>query len=155
MGKALNTWLKLTKEPPLSEEVILNIYVAAHFLQSKTEKLCSKFGITVIQYNVLRILKGAYPQGHPRCEIISRMIGSSPDITRLIDRLEKQGLVERIRTKEDRRLSVTRITAKGLKLVERIQPHLDDINKKFTANLTEDDCRKLSALTEKIYSEFI
>jgi DNA-binding MarR family transcriptional regulator len=135
--------------------VILNIYVAAHFLQSKTEKLCSKFGITVIQYNVLRILKGAYPQGHPRCEIISRMIGSSPDITRLIDRLEKQGLVERIRTKEDRRLSVTRITAKGLKLVERIQPHLDDINKKFTANLTEDDCRKLSALTEKIYSEFI
>ena len=155
MGKALNTWLKLTKNLPMSEEVILNISVAAHFLQSRTEKLCSKFGITGGQYNVLRILKGVYPEGHPRCEIITRMIESSPDITRLIDRLEKQGLVERIRSKEDRRLSLTRITSKGLKVLEKMKPQIDKIQRLFTSNLTDEECMKLSNLTEKIYAHLL
>ncbi|MGA2669252.1 MAG: MarR family transcriptional regulator [Ignavibacteria bacterium] len=155
MGKALNTWLKLKKELPLDEEAILNIHVAAHFIQSKTEKLCAKFGITAGQYNVLRILKGIYPQGHPRCEIITRMIDSSPDITRLIDRLEKQGFVERIRSKEDRRLSLTRITSKGLKVLEKMQPQIDKIQKLFTSNLTNEECMKLSFLTEKIYAHLL
>jgi MarR family 2-MHQ and catechol resistance regulon transcriptional repressor len=155
MGNALNNWLKLKKKPPLSEEVILNIYVAAHFLQNRTEKLCSKYRITGGQYNVLRILKGVHPNGHPRCEVITRMIESSPDITRLIDRLEKQGLVERIRSKEDRRLSLTRITLKGIKLLEKMQPEINRIQKIFTSKLTEEECVKLSFLTEKIYAHLI
>ena len=84
-----------------------------------------------------------------------RMIEKSPDITRLIDRLEKQELVERDRTNEDRRMSITRITEKGLKIVNDIQPKLDRINNTITKNLNNDECKILSGLIEKIYCHLI
>lgn len=155
MGKALNTWLKLRKELPVREEVLLNLRVASTLLGHGFEKSISGFGITEPQYNVLRILKGVYPEGHPRCEIISRMIEKSPDTTRLIDRLEKQGLVERDRTNDDRRMSITRITDKGLKVVKEIQPRIEEVNKSITKNLTTEECKSLSGLIEKIYEHLI
>ena len=155
MGKALNTWLKLKKKLDVREETLLNIRVASHFLDSSVEKVTSGFGITAAQYNVLRILKGVYPEGHPRCEIISRMIERAPDTTRLIDRLEKTGLVERDRTGTDRRMSITRITKKGIKLIEEIQPEIDAAIKKDTKMLTPSECRTLSVLLEKLYGDRI
>ena len=80
----------------------------AHVL--KTEELSSN------QYNVLRILRGA-PEGLPCGEIGSRMITRDPDITRLLDRLEKRGLISRCRETKDRRMVLTRISAEGLKLL--------------------------------------
>lgn len=94
MGKALNKWLKLTKKVDIREETLLNVQVTSHFIDTLLEKVTDEFGITAAQYNVLRILMGVYPEGHPRCEIISRMIERAPDTTRLIDRLEKQGLLK-------------------------------------------------------------
>jgi len=155
MGEALKKWLKLRKELPVREEVLLNLRVASKLLEHDFEKNMADSGITDSQYNVLRILRGVYPDGHPRCEIISRMIEKSPDITRLIDRLEKQSLVERDRTNKDRRMSITRITKKGLKIVNEIQPRLDEIHKSITKNLTTDECKVLSGLIEKIYGHLI
>lgn len=152
MGEALKNRIKQKKDIPLREELDLNIQITANILESRFEKLISKFGITASQYNVLRILKGVYPEGHSRCEIASRMLEISPDITRLIDRLEKQGLVVRVRTKEDRRMSITKITAKGLKLAEEIQPFIEDEHKKATKNLTIKECMELSRLVEKLYN---
>jgi DNA-binding MarR family transcriptional regulator len=117
------------------------------------EKICSDFGITGAQYNVLRILNGVYPEGHPRCEIIARMIESAPDTTRLIDRLEKLGLVDRDRSGSDRRMSITRITAKGIKLLEKIHPVLIKLQNDLTKNLTNAECRELSAMCEKLYKD--
>ena len=72
------------------------------------------------QYNVLRILRGS-PQGLPCGEIGNRMITRDPDITRLLDRLEKRGLVSRCRESRDRRTVLTRITPVGLKLLARLE----------------------------------
>ena len=152
MGEVLKKRLKQKKDIPAREELGLNLRIAANILESRFEKAISNFGITGSQYNVLRILRGVYPEGHPRCEIASRMLEISPDITRLIDRLEKQGLVVRDRTGTDRRQSITKITAKGLKLLNEIQPVVEDEHKQAAKNLTAEECRELSRLVEKFYN---
>ena len=151
MGEGLKNWLKMNKEIPLREEVDLNIRVASALLESKFNSINEKYNVTMSQYNVLRILKGVYPEGHARCEIASRMIERSPDITRLIDRLEKQNLVERDRIDSDRRMSITRITKKGIKLVEEITPLVESSHRETTKNLSEAECKELSKLLEKYY----
>ncbi len=150
MGEILKRRLKMNRE-----EALLNIHVASTFVRSSGEKVFSKHGITDSQYNVLRILKGVYPNGHPRCEIIVRMIDRAPDITRLIDRLEKTGLVLRERDGSDRRLSVTRITKKGLKLLDELQPEILESIRTLDINLTDSEWKKLSSLAEKIYEKYI
>jgi DNA-binding MarR family transcriptional regulator len=153
MGEQIKKWLKLSKELPIREEVDLNLRIAVTLLSSRFDKMIEAYGITGVQYNVLRILKGVHPEGHARCEIASRMVERASDITRIIDRLEKNGLVERDRTNEDRRMSITKITAKGIKLVEQITPLIEAEHKKITKNLNETECRELSGLLEKLYKD--
>ena len=153
MGENLLNRLKMTKQPPLREEVALNLAIAASYFSGKIEKILDEFGISGAQYNVLRILKGVYPEGHARCAIAMRMIERSPDITRIIDRLEKQGLVERIRTEEDRRMSITKITGKGIEIVNKVNPLVSIEHAESTANLSDEECKLLSELTEKLYKD--
>ena len=153
MGEILKKRLKMKKELPAREVLNLNLRIASNVLANRFEKLISKFGISTSQYNVLRILRGVYPDGHPRCEIAVRMMEIAPDITRLIDRLEKQGFVVRDRTSEDRRMSITKLSEKGLKLMDEIQPVIDKEHKRSTKNLSEEECRNLSLLLEKLYNE--
>jgi DNA-binding MarR family transcriptional regulator len=101
---------------------------------------------------VLRILRGAYPNGHSRCEVIERMVDRAPDVTRLIDRLERQGLVARERSSNDRRLSITRITGKGLELLERMRPSIDDVEVMIAGRLSPEECAAISAGCEKLYN---
>lgn len=155
MGEQLKKWLKLSKDLPAREEVVLNINVALTLINARFSKMIEPFEITAAQYNVLRILKGVYPEGHARCEIATRMIERASDITRIIDRLEKQELVERDRTSEDRRMSITRITEKGIKLVEEINPLIQAEHKNITQGLNEDECKELSHLIEKLYSGLV
>ena len=145
----------MKREPPVYEEALLNLYVAAHLIKDESEKICAKFGITTGQYNVLRILNGVYPEGHPRCEIMTRMIERAPDITRLIDRLEKQELVERDRTDEDRRKSITKITGKGIELLKKINPELGNLAKSLEKKITGKEAKNLSMYCEKLYADLI
>ena len=155
MGEMLNKWLKMKREPPVIEEAILNISVTSSLVKDKLERVCQKFGITAAQYNVMRILKGVYPEGHPRCEIFTRMIERAPDITRLIDRLEKLELVERDRTDDDRRKSITRITKKGINLLNKLIPLMDEKIKEFGKKLTEKEAKAMSNYCEKLYADLI
>lgn len=155
MGEALKKWLKMSKELPIREEVGLNLRVAVALLDSKFNKTIEPYGITAVQYNVLRILKGVYPEGHARCDIASRMVERASDITRIIDRLEKQGLVERDRTNEDRRISITRITDKGIEILNKLNKIVEQEHKAHTKNLTEEECKQLSVLLEKLYENEI
>ncbi len=155
MGEALKKWLKLSKELGIREEVDLNLRVALTLQDQKFNKIIEPFEITSAQYNVLRILKGVHPEGHARCEIASRMIERASDITRIIDRLEKQKLVVRDRTSEDRRISITRITEKGIQLVNKLKPLIENEHTKNTKELTDEECRKLSILLEKLYADKI
>lgn len=155
MGEALKNRLKQSKFENSEQEVVLNIFVTANFLRMKNDDILGKYGLTTPQYNVLRILKGKHPEGYPRCDIISRMMDQAPDVTRLIDRLLKEDLVERFNSDTDRRLSLTRITEKGLLLLNRIKPELDEIQKLVSESLTKEERIKLSELLEKIYCNHI
>lgn len=153
MGEKLKQWLKQTRFESLDQEVSLNIFVAAYFLRSKHEELMNRYGLTMPQYNVLRILNGVYPDGHPRCDIISRMIEPAPDVTRIIDRLMKEKLVERFHSDSDKRLSMTRITEKGIKLLEKAYPEVQALGSYISSTLSNTEKKTLSDLLEKIYGE--
>src|SRR5262245_14449734 len=103
---------------------MLNLLVAAGHVRQLVDDACASAEITHGQYNALRILRSGHPKGYPRGEVAARMVERAPDVTRLIDRLERRGLVERARTPEDRRLSITRITKAGLDLLRRLDPHV-------------------------------
>ena len=153
MGEALKKRIAQENFESYQQEAILNLLVAADFLRNKLEDVFSQYGISSGQYNVLRILKGAHPDGHSRCEIIRRLLEKAPDVTRLVDRLETQGLAERDRSDADRRLSITRITPKGLELVAAIEPPLREVERYFTERVSRKDCRELSRICEGLYEE--
>lgn len=132
------------------QEAMLSVMVCSDMLLRLMEELTVPHGITSAQYNVLRILRGVHPEGHPRREIIRRMIQDAPDVTRLIDRLEKQDLVRRGRSSDDKRLSMTFITDKGLALLSDIQPELDRMNKRLWASISEDEALALAKLCDKL-----
>jgi len=133
-------------------EAMVNLLTAAGYLRDKLEVTCDSFGITLSQYSVLRILREAHPGGFSRTEIVRRMVEKAPDVTRLVDRLEQQSLVERHRPAEDRRLSVTRITDAGLALLNHMEPRVRAVEDQYFARrVGELDCRSLSRICEGIY----
>ncbi len=151
MGKKLEQRLRQAHFQSSHQEATINILLAAEHIRSAMDRVCQEHGITRSQYNVLRILRGIHPQGHPRREILCRMIERSPDATRLIDRLEKMEFVERQSSEEDRRLSVTIITKKGLRLLDKMSKAVDAMDKQIAETLTERECKSLSTICEKIY----
>ena len=155
MGDKLKQWLKQSKFSNLDQEVTLNIIVTAYFLRSRHEEVLVKYGLTMPQYNVLRILKGVYPNGHPRCDIITRMIEPAPDVTRIIDRLLRDKLVERFNSDTDKRLSMTRITEKGLKVLDKAKPEIGALGSYISTSLSNSEKKDLSDLLEKIYGAHI
>jgi DNA-binding MarR family transcriptional regulator len=106
----------------------------------KTESLSAN------QYNVLRILRGS-PDGLPCGEITSRMITRDPDITRLLDRLEKRKLISRCRETRDRRMVMARITPDGLKLLTRLDEPIAEAHRKQLGHLGRE---RLRAFTEML-----
>ena len=97
------------------------------------------------QYNVLRILRGA-PEGLPCGEIGNRMITRDPDITRLLDRLEKRGLVSRCRETKDRRMVLTRITDTGLELLARLDEPVQEVHRAQMGHLGRERLQELVEL---------
>jgi DNA-binding MarR family transcriptional regulator len=133
-------------------EAFLNVIVAADVIRNQTSAMMAKYNLTSGQYNVLRILRGVYPEGHSRCDIAQRMVENAPDVTRLVDRLENAGLVTRDRSDEDRRRSVTKITEKGLALMKEMDTDIKPENMPLYYRLTHEEARQLIELCEKIYA---
>jgi DNA-binding MarR family transcriptional regulator len=150
MGVALERRLKMR---PLRDPVVegmLNLLVTGAALNQQAEVLFGRFGLTASAYNVLRILRGS-PEGLARGEIGQRMVNPSPDVTRLIDRLARRGLVRRMRVRSDRRLSLTRITEKGRALLDRAEAANVEQRTVLAARLSEAEWRQLSELCERVY----
>lgn len=135
------------------QETVLALMVAATSMRDRVDALCARHGISGQQYNVLRVLRGAYPAGHPRCEIATRLIDRASDVTRLLDRLEEAGLVRRERSTEDRRLSITYVTPAGLELLERIDPDLQREHARVRERLDETERAQLARLCAKLTVE--
>lgn len=118
----------------LQEEAILNVWRTGDFMAQRLHRLLKTCGISQTQYNVLRILRGA-PDGLPCGEVARRLVTREPDITRLLDRMEKRGLISRSRETKDRRTVMTRITASGLGTVDRLDAPMQAIHHKQLGHL--------------------
>jgi DNA-binding MarR family transcriptional regulator len=112
----------------IEEELLVSLLRTTDILQERFEQMIRPFSLSMTQYNVLRILRGAEPDGRTCGEIGERMIAREPDVTRLLERMEKANLIKRTRHAADRRVVVTRITSCGLKLLNEIDPKLREID---------------------------
>jgi DNA-binding MarR family transcriptional regulator len=130
------------------QEVALNILRTSDQFQNRFGKLFREHGLTLSQYNVLRILRGE-GQPLPCLEIADRMIQVVPAITGLIDRLEKEGLVRRERCTEDRRVVYISITDKGLAVLKQLDEPLLELHKHLLGHLSRGELKELSRLLEK------
>lgn len=155
MGQTLRERIK-QGEPfeDLTHESMLNLFVAASHVRRKVEATCNDYDLQFSHYNVLRILRGVHPDGHPRCEIIERMLDPSPDVTRLIDKLVDRGLVRRSRSEEDQRMRIHTITDQGLALLDDMYPDIQAVQEWFGTRVSERDLRHLSRICEGIYADY-
>jgi len=126
MPSRLQVEIKQTKPfPRRSSEALLSVLRTAALLEHRVNEVLRPHGITELQYNVLRILRGAGPDGWCGREISERLVSKVPDVSRLLDRMEGMQLLRRERDATDRRHVTARITPKGLRVLDEATPELD------------------------------
>ena len=136
-------------------EAYLNLVRTADLLQRSVDHLLRPHAISTAQYNVLRILRGAGEQGLPVGEIGARLVTQDPDVTRLVDRLEKRALVERLRGTGDRRVVLVRITAAGMAFLDAcdLDRQRDAAHQSTLGRLSASELTTLITLCERIRSD--
>lgn len=127
------------------ESAFLDLLRTTDMLSRGLVQVLKTEDLSPTQYNVLRILRGA-PDGLPCGEIANRMITRDPDVTRLLDRLEKRGLISRCRETKDRRTVMTRITPEGLKMLIRLDEPVQAAHRQLLGHLGCDRLRMLAEL---------
>jgi DNA-binding MarR family transcriptional regulator len=143
-----------TRELPKRDKVdvgpeqmaFLAIVRAATTLSDAFDQMLKPHGLSTTQYNVLRILRGAGREGLCRNEIRDRLLTRMPDVTRLLDRMEEAGLLERERREDDRRQVETRLTRKGRDLVNRLDRAVEAEHQQRLGHLTRAQLQQLTAL---------
>ena len=142
------------KMRPIQDPVLralINVQVAtAHFVED-FEAVIGAEDLSLPGFNTLRILRGQ-PDGHPRSAIADRLIYRKTDVTRIIDRLERRGLVRRVRDKGDRRLSLTRITPKGLEALGRLDAPVNKLVDQYRALMPAREYAELNRLLDRLYA---
>lgn len=143
--------LKQTKPfPSPVQEAVLGIKRTAALLDLRLAELLRPYGITPTQYNVLRILRGSGPAGLPRCEVQERLLAPVADATRLLDRLEKAGFVVRTRSTEDRRVVTSKITPRGLALLDTVAAPLRRLEESEVGKISEARLRRLIDVLDEV-----
>jgi len=126
MASRLQAEIKQSKPfPRRSSEALLSVLRTAALLEHRLNEILRPHGITELQYNVLRILRGAGAEGRCGREISERLVSQVPDVSRLLDRMEALGLLRRERDTTDRRHVTARITRAGLRLLDEATPQLE------------------------------
>jgi len=143
--------LEIVQEPPfasLEEEALLNLLRTADCLQRAFHHKTRDWGVTSTQYNVLRILRGAHPQGLTCAAIGSRMIAADPDITRLLARLKALKLIRQQRDRDDRRVVWTQISDAGLDLLRTMDPVILAVPGELLGHLARPELAEFIRLLE-------
>jgi DNA-binding MarR family transcriptional regulator len=138
---------------PRHKAVVISVLRTADRMRRQGEALLAPHDVTLQQFNVLRILRGARPDGLCTLAIAQRMIEQTPGITRLIDRLEKKGLVRRVRSEEDRRQVWCRITPAGERLLARLDDPVEAFDRAAVRALTPAEQEQLTALLGQLHVE--
>lgn len=150
MAGRIQAELKQTKPlGSLEEEAYLNVQRTANALAQRIAELLRSHDLTPAQYNVLRILRGAGHDGLNASDIGGRMISRDPDVTRLVDRLEKRGLVERWRCSEDRRVVWTRLSPAGRELIDPLDAPLNELHRDMLSHMAPERLQLLVELLEE------
>src|SRR6266852_4756146 len=136
--------------PSLENRIFVALLQAADTLAQEAEQLLKGAGLTGAQYNVLRILRGAEPEGLPCRGIGDRMISHDPDMTRLLDRMEKRGLITRERQTDDRRVVKTRITPQALSLLKTLDHPVHELHRRQFRPMPAGRLKILSRLLEEV-----
>ena len=149
--KTLRDELKMSKPfKSVEEEAILSIARTAAVIEHAGAEALKPFNLTITQYNVLRILRGAGSAGLCRNEVGERLVTKVPDVTRLLDRMEASGLIVRQRGGEDRRFVSTQITDKGLKLLEKIDRELPAMHGRQLGHVSQKRLKELIGILEEV-----
>jgi DNA-binding MarR family transcriptional regulator len=144
MRSRLLTELKQTRPfPRPGDEALVSILRTAAVLEHEFNDALKPFDITMTQYNVLRILRGSGSGGLCGREVGERLIAPEPDVPRLLDRMAEAGLLARERDPADRRHVTARITPKGLRLLDDVEPALVAIERRRMGSLTPDEIQLL------------
>jgi DNA-binding MarR family transcriptional regulator len=146
-----NLKLEIQQAPAFSsveEEALLNLLRTSDCLNRAIQQKIRGSGLTATQYNVLRILRGAHPNGLPCAAIGDRMIAAEPDITRLLARLKRLKLVRQHRDRHDRRVVLTEITESGLELLRTMDPVVLSGPKELLGHLRRADLAEMIRLLE-------
>lgn len=132
-------------------KAMINLKYTANWMNTHQNKSLEEFGLTIPQYNILRILRGSKGTSLSVNTIRDRMVEKSPNTTRLMDKLIDKELIERTRCEKDRRVVYVMITEKGLDLLNEINIRLGD-SSDFMRNITPEEARLMNELLDKIRS---
>lgn len=129
---------------------LISVLRTANLIERQYNVLLERWGLTLQQFNVLSILRGAEPDGHPMQEIGARLISETPGVTRLVDRLVIRGLISRASGTQDRRQVICRITQAGLDLLKELDAPLVAADNAVMDPLDEADRQRLVDLLDRI-----
>lgn len=130
----------------LEQEVFLNLWRTYDRLRTLEEVLFARFELTPQQYNVLRLLRHAYPESIQTLDLAGRLVSRAPDITRMLDKLEQGGWVQRTRLADNRRVVRVEITDAGRQLLDEIRKPLAECHHTQLGHLSRPDLRELNRL---------
>jgi DNA-binding MarR family transcriptional regulator len=132
------------------QEAMLSVLKTAGVVRAEVTQCLESEEVTLQQYNVLRILRGAGQAGLPTLAIAERLVEEAPGMTRLLDRLEGRGWVRRERSVKDRRQVFCHIRRAGLDMLDRLEPAITGLDERFAETLTDAEAETLTELLEKI-----
>jgi DNA-binding MarR family transcriptional regulator len=140
---------KRREPPPSREAIFLAIVQASEELQRGFVELFKEYDLSPAQYNVLRILRGAGTAGVTCGDVANSLIRHDPDVTRLLDRLDRRGLIDRRRDDKDRRVVRTRITKAGQTLLSQLDGPVEALHDSHLGHMSEEHLIELKGLLEK------
>jgi DNA-binding MarR family transcriptional regulator len=146
MAKGESTTKSHRASRSLEQEAFLCLQRTADLLARGAEEAIKRWGLSGTQYNVLRILRGAGPSGLCCGEVAERLLTHDPDITRLLDRLEKRGLIVRARESKDRRIITVRIAPQGLRILAKLDGPIEAFHHRQLGHLGKRRLRLLLGL---------
>jgi DNA-binding MarR family transcriptional regulator len=130
----------------LEQEVFLGLWRTYDRLRAVEEELFARFDLTPQQYNALRLLRSEHPKKLPTLTLGTRLVSRAPDITRLLDKLERRGLIDRDRPANDRRTVRVGITKAGLALLRVLSDPVRSCHKRQLGHVSQKDLHNLVAL---------
>jgi DNA-binding MarR family transcriptional regulator len=136
------------------QEAYLNLWRTYDRLRAVEDELFARFDLTAQQYNALRLLRGCRPGRLPTLALAARLVSKAPDVTRLLDRLEARGLIDRVRPPDNRRVVEVGVTEAGLALLAELDAEVRACNERQLGHLRRADLQTLTALLREARRPF-